>query len=267
MRAEAELRGWPILDFPKPSRNKGLMAARTAAFYAGFVGSAAIGLVGGAVTRDPRMLVQYALPFGADLGMTLAGVDVRVVRGREYLTSARPCVFVFNHQSKLDAPVLIHLLRGQMTGIAKKEVRNVPVIGLIFAQAGVVFIDRADRGKALEQLAPAVAKLRDDGVSLVLAPEGTRSSTPRVGPFKKGAFHIAMQAGVPVVPIVLRNTGALMWRGAQLVAPGTVEVQVLPPVDTSAWTPETVGEHAEEVRQMFMTTLAEWPADADRGLT
>jgi putative phosphoserine phosphatase/1-acylglycerol-3-phosphate O-acyltransferase len=261
LRAEAELRGWPILDFPKPARNRALMAARTAAFYAGFVGSAAVGAVGSAVTRDPRPLVQYSVPFGSDLGLALAGVHVRVVRGREYLSEARPCVFVFNHQSKLDAPVLIHLLRTDVTGVAKRELRNVPVLGQLFAQGGMVFIDRADRAKAIEQLAPAVAKLRDEGVSLVMAPEGTRSSTPRVGPFKKGAFHIAMQAGVPVVPIVLRNTGALMWRKAQLVAPGTVEVQVLPPVDTAHWTAATVGEHAEEVRQLFMTTLADWPAD------
>lgn len=97
---------------------------------------------------------------------------------------------------------------------------------------------------------------------MVVAPEGTRSSTPRIGPFKKGPFHIAMQAGVPVVPVVLRNTGELMWRGAQLIAPGTVEVKVLPPVDTSRWRAETVGDHAEEVRQMFITTLADWPVES-----
>ena len=79
-------------------------------------------------------------------------------------------------------------------------------------------------------------KLREEGVSLVPGTGGHSVPDPRLGPFKKGAFHIAMQAEVPIVPIVLRNTGELMWRGAQLIAPGTVEVQVLPPVDTSSWT-------------------------------
>lgn len=260
MRAEAESRGWPILDFANPEHNTAIMAVRTAAYYASFVGSAGLGLVGGLLTRDPTMLVRRALPIGNDLGMAMAGVDVRVVEGQEFLTSARPCVFVFNHQSKLDAPVIFHLLRKDITGIAKQEVRTIPVLGEIFAQAGVVFIDRAHRGKALEQLEPAVTRLRE-GFSLVIAPEGTRSSTPRVGKFKKGAFHIAMQAGVPVVPIVLRNTGALMWRGAQLLTPGTVEVRVLQPVDTTEWTPETIADHADEVRQMFVATMAEWPTD------
>jgi putative phosphoserine phosphatase/1-acylglycerol-3-phosphate O-acyltransferase len=82
-----------------------------------------------------------------------------------------------------------------------------------------------------------------------------------VGRFKKGPFHIAMQAGVPVVPVVLRNTGELMWRGAQLIRPGTVEVMVLPPVDTSDWSPDEIGDRAEEVRQMYISALADWPLD------
>jgi putative phosphoserine phosphatase/1-acylglycerol-3-phosphate O-acyltransferase len=170
-------------------------------------------------------------------------------------------VFVFNHQSTLDAGVIFKLLRSGFTGIGKKEARDIPVIGSILAATGVVFIDRANTQKAIEQLAPAVAKQRDEGVSLALAPEGTRSATPRLGPFRKGAFHIAMQAGVPVVPIVIRNAGEIMWRGAQLIHPGTIDVRVLPPVDTTDWKPETVAAHAEEVRTMFVDTLADWQED------
>ncbi|AZG47515.1 HAD-IB family hydrolase [Gordonia insulae] len=262
LRAEAEARGWPILDLRNPSYNRVAMAARTGAFYGSFIGSAALGFVGGLVRRDPNVLVESAIPTGNDVGLALAGVGVDVLDGEEYLTSDRPCVFVFNHQSKLDLPVIIHLVRRDATGVAKKEVKRVPVLGQILDAAGLVFIDRADAGKAIEQLQPAVQKLRDEGVSLVVAPEGTRSSTPRIAPFKKGPFHIAMQAGVPVVPIVLRNTGELMWRGSQLIKPGTVEVKVLPPVDTSDWRPETAGEHAEEVRQMFLTALADWPVES-----
>lgn len=258
MRAVAESRGWPILELRNPSHHKGLMLARTAAFYSAFVASAAAGIVGGLTRRDPHLMMQ-TLPKGNDLGLALAGVRVDILDGEEHLFSARPCVFVFNHQSKLDLAVLIHLLKRDITGIAKKEVKTVPVIGHILDQAGVVFIDRADSAKAREQLEPAVQKLREEGLSLVIAPEGTRSSTPRLGPFKKGAFHIAMQAGVPIIPIVLRNTGELMWRGAQLLKPGTVEVTVLPPVATTRWKPGTVARHAEAVRQMFLTTLADWP--------
>ncbi|MDF3280354.1 HAD-IB family hydrolase [Gordonia sp. N1V] len=262
LRAEAQARGWPILDLRNPTHNRLEMAVRTGAFYGTFLTSAAVGVLGGLVRRDRSAeMMQSAVSGGMDVGLALAGVRVKVTSGAEYLTSARPCVFVFNHQSKLDLPVMIHLVRSDATGVAKKEIGRLPVFGQVLDAAGVVFIDRADAGKAIEQLAPAVAKLRDEGASLVVAPEGTRSATPRIGPFKKGPFHIAMQAGVPVVPVVLRNTGELMWRGAQLIKPGVVEVKVLEPVDTSSWSADDIGRHAEEVRQQFISTLADWPVD------
>ncbi|WP_448223225.1 HAD-IB family hydrolase [Gordonia iterans] len=262
LRGVAEARGWPILDLKNPTYNKLGMALRTGAFYGSFLGGAAVGFGKSLVSSDRTDAMQSAVSSGLDVGFALAGVDVDVLSGREYLTSARPCVFVFNHQSKLDLPVMIHLVREDATGVAKKEVGELPLFGQILDAGGVVFIDRADAGKAIEQLTPVVEKIRDERVSLVVAPEGTRSATPRVGSFKKGPFHIAMQAGVPVVPVVLRNAGEVMWRGSQLIKPGVVEVRVLPPVDTSSWSPETVGEHAEQVRQMFVDALTDWPVTA-----
>ena len=261
LRAEAGWRSWRILDLPKRPQPTALLAARTAAYYGSFIGGPVLGALMGAIGRDSNAIARIGLPLGNDVGLALAGIRVKVVLGEEYLTAARPCVFVFNHQSKLDAGIVFKLLRSGFTGIAKKEARHVPLIGRILASTGAVFIDRADTRKAIEQLAPAVAKLRDEGVSLALSPEGTRSATPRLGPFRKGAFHIAMQAGVPVVPVIIRNSGELMWRGAQLMHPGTIEVQVLPPVDTADWKPETVAAHADQVRNMFVHTLANWQED------
>ena len=260
LRAEAESRGWLILELRNPSHNRFGMALRTGAMYGSFLAGAAAGIAGGVVARSRfESAVQTGIATGNDVGLALAGVHVDVLDGNEYLTSDRPCVFAFNHQSKLDLPVMIHLIQRDATGVAKKEIQRLPVFGQILDAAGLVFIDRADAGKAINQLEPAVRKLREDGYSLVVAPEGTRSPTPRIGRFKKGPFHIAMQAGVPIVPVVLRNVGELMWRGSQLVAPGTIEVRVLPPVDTSEWQVETIDDHTEEVRQMFITALAEWP--------
>jgi putative phosphoserine phosphatase / 1-acylglycerol-3-phosphate O-acyltransferase len=101
--------------------------------------------------------------------------------------------------------------------------------------------------------------VREERVSLAISPEGTRSPSPKLGPFKKGAFHIAIEAGVPMVPIVFRNAGEVMWRSAQTIRPGRVDVVVLPPVDTSAWRRETVAGHVREVRELFLRTLADWP--------
>jgi putative phosphoserine phosphatase / 1-acylglycerol-3-phosphate O-acyltransferase len=259
----AAKRGWPVLRCdPRPSLPGVRNVARTVGFYSSMAAAGWAGLGVGLLRGSRRTLVDVAGGVGADVGLAVAGIDVKIVSGAEHLWSSRPCVFVFNHQSKLDTIVVMKLLREDFTGVAKKEAANVPGFGQLFRLAGVAFVDRADSRKARAALTPAVDKLRNEGLSLVLAPEGTRSSTPKLGPFKKGAFHIAMQAEVPVVPIVMRNVGEVMWRGSQTLRPGTIEVCVLPPVDTSGWQARTVGEHAAEVREMFVQTLDSWPTDA-----
>jgi putative phosphoserine phosphatase/1-acylglycerol-3-phosphate O-acyltransferase len=176
------------------------------------------------------------------------------VKGEEHLWSQRPAVFVFNHQSGVDALLVAKLLRKDFAGIAKQEIRSVPVLGQAFEFAGTVFIDRGDTQKAIDAMAPAVEALKQ-GRSIAIAPEGTRSRTPRLGPFKKGAFHLALQAGVPIVPIVFKNTLDVLPRGAIVMRPANVEAIVLPPIDTSAWTRDTLDAEIEAVRKQFLEVL------------
>ena len=262
---EAEDRGWPVLRCaPRPSRPGPVRVARTAAFYGALGAAGYAGLGVGLLNRSRQTMVDVTGGVGADLSLGVAGIDVNVVEGAEHLWSARPCVFVFNHQSKLDVIVLVKLLRGGFTGVAKKEAANVPGFGQFFRLAGVAFVDRGNTRQAREALSPAVDKIREEGISLVLAPEGTRSATPRLGPFRKGAFHIAMQAEVPRVPIVLHNVGEVMWRGSQTLHTGRIDVRVLPPVDTSDWSVETIGEHVAQVRGLFLDALAPRALEAVR---
>ena len=102
-----------------------------------------------------------------------------------------------------------------------------------------------------------VDTMRIEGKSVCMSPEGTRSVTPKLAPFKKGAFHLAMQAGVPVVPIVIQNSGDIMPKGDPFYRPATVEVEVLPPVDTSGWSVATIDEHVATVRDMFLQALGQ----------
>jgi putative phosphoserine phosphatase / 1-acylglycerol-3-phosphate O-acyltransferase len=227
---------------------------RTAAFYGALLGAAGTAAAVGLARRSRRQMVDLTCSVTGDLGLALAGIDVEV-RGTEHLWSARPCVFVFNHQSKLDVPLLMKLLRGGFTGVAKAEAASIPLWGAMFRLAGVAFVDRGNTRQAKEALEPAVRKLRDEGWSLAIAPEGTRSPTPRLGRFKKGAFHIALQAGVPMVPIVIHDAGEVMWRGHQTLRCGTVHVDVLPPIDTSTWRTDTLAEHVAEVREQFVAVL------------
>jgi putative phosphoserine phosphatase/1-acylglycerol-3-phosphate O-acyltransferase len=104
---------------------------------------------------------------------------------------------------------------------------------------------------------PLVDAMRNEGKSVALAPEGTRTVSPNLGPFKKGAFHLAIQAGVPMVPVVIRNAGDVAPKGDFIFRPATVEVDVLPPVDTSDWTTETIDDHVRDVRNMFLKCLGQ----------
>jgi HAD superfamily hydrolase (TIGR01490 family) len=254
--------GWPVARFR--SRRRPWDVARTAAGLAGLFGGFAAGAALGAVTGSRREAVDLGTTLAGELGSVLAGVRLDV-HGAEHLL-VRPAVFLFNHQSQLDVLILAKLLRGGFTGVAKKELANSPGFGLLFRLADVAFVDRNDTAQARKALEPAVQKLRN-GISLAIAPEGTRSATPALGPFKKGAFHVAMQAGVPIVPIVIRNSGELMWRGASTIHAGTVQIAVLPPVDTAGWLPGEIDARVHQVRGQYLATLANWPATGSGRVT
>lgn len=149
---------------------------------------------------------------------------------------------------------MMKLVRRDVTGVGKKEIQRDPIFGPIFSAAGVVFVDRADTGKAIEALQPAVEALRQ-GRSLAIAPEGTRSPTPKLGRFKKGAFHMAMQAGVPIVPVVFRNVLDAFPKDASVIRPATIEVVVLPPVETRDWTVEGLDEEIRRIRDRYLAVL------------
>jgi putative phosphoserine phosphatase/1-acylglycerol-3-phosphate O-acyltransferase len=132
--------------------------------------------------------------------------------------------------------------------------------------AGTVFIDRENAASAIEAMQPLVDAMRNERKSVVIAPEGTRTVSPKLAPFKKGAFHLAIQAGVPVVPIVIHNAGDVAPKGDFVFRPATVEVDVLPPVDTSDWAAETIEEHVAEIRRMFQVKLGQEQKQAESPL-
>jgi putative phosphoserine phosphatase/1-acylglycerol-3-phosphate O-acyltransferase len=249
----AKERHWPVRRFHSRGTPSAGDLLRTALAYGSVVPSVWAGLAAGLVNRSRREGINMAGSLWGDLATSLAGVDLRV-EGEEHLWSHRPAVFIFNHQSGLDAVLMIKMLRRDMTGVGKQEVRRNPIFGPLFGVAGVVFIDRADTSKAIRSLKPAVEALRQ-GRSLVIAPEGTRSPTPRLGRFKKGAFHIAMQAGVPVVPVVFRNVLDSLPKHALVLRPATIEAVVLQPVDTRDWKREHLDAEIEAIRNRYLEVL------------
>ena len=249
----AKERQWPVRRFSSRGRPGLGDLVRTGLTYASLVPSFWAGAAAGLVNGSYREAVNVSGAVWGDLATSLAGIDLRV-EGEEHLWSHRPAVFIFNHQSGLDAILMIKLIRRDVTGIGKMELKKNPIFGPMFTAAGVVFIDRANSAKAIEALEPAVDALKE-GRSLVIAPEGTRSPTPRLGRFKKGAFHLAMQAGVPIVPVVFRNVLDAFPKDATIVRPATIEAVVLPPVETTDWTVEALDEEIAEIRNRYLEVL------------
>jgi putative phosphoserine phosphatase/1-acylglycerol-3-phosphate O-acyltransferase len=249
----AKERQWPVRRFSSRGTPGLGDLIRTGLTYASMVPSFWAGAAAGLVNGSYREALNVSGAVWGDLATSLAGIDLRV-EGEEHLWSHRPAVFIFNHQCALDAILMMKLIRRDVTGVGKMELKKNPIFGPIFSAAGVVFVDRADSKRAIEALKPAVDALKE-GRSLVIAPEGTRSLTPRLGRFKKGAFHMAMQAGVPIVPVVFRNVLDAFPKDARIVRPATIEAIVLPPVDTTDWTVEEIDERIAEIREGYLEVL------------
>lgn len=259
LESTARQRGWPSHELKTPPSTSIIDLGRSAAAMGVFAGSVAAAAGMAVLNRSRSLGANIAASTGSDLALAAAGVRLHVL-GEKNIWAARPAVFLFNHQSQLDVFVLAALLRKDFTGVAKKSLEKDPFFGPIGYLADVAYIDRSNSTEARKGLEPAVESLRK-GKSIAIAPEGTRSPTPRLLPFKKGPFHMAMQAGVPVVPIVMRNCGEIMSAHSMVIHPGTVDVAVLPPVPTDDWTREDLDEHIAEVRQMYLDTMADWPQD------
>ena len=223
---------------------------------ASLVGSWLAGLPIWALTGSKREAVNFSVSVFADTASALIGLNLKIT-GEQHLWSHRPAVFIFNHQSNVDLVIMARLMRRDISGVGKRELRDMPIIGRVLEASGVVLIDRSNTAAAIESMAPLVDAMRVEGKSVCLSPEGTRAVTPKLAEFKKGAFHLAMQAGVPIVPIVIQNSSDVQPKGDMLYHPGTVNVEVLPPVDTSAWSVETIDEHVADVRGMYLRALGQ----------
>ncbi len=257
----AKERGWPLQKFDSRGQGKPVDYLRTIYATGSLVTSFVAGLPIWALTGSQREATNFSTGLFGDIATALTGVELDV-SGEENLWVNRPCIFVFNHQSKADVMIMAKLVRKDVGGIAKKEVKDTPIIGKVMEMAGTVFVDRADGRNAIKAMEPLVDAIQIDRKSICIAPEGTRTLSPRIGPFKKGAFHLAMQAGVPMVPVVIHNAGDVAPKNEFVMRSATVKVDILPPVDTSKWKKATLNEHVAEVRGMFLKALGQSDEDA-----
>ena len=177
-----------------------------------------------------------------------AKMDVRVV-GRDNMEPGKTYLVMSNHQSLYDVPVLFYVIGGTIRMITKKELFKVPVFGGAMREAGFVSIDRNDRNRAIESLAIAKEKLAH-GVHIWIAPEGTRSRTGELLPFKKGGFALALDAQLPLLPVTLKGTrDALQAKGFRSKPGAQVTVTIHPPIDPHSYAGRPQKQAREELMQ------------------
>jgi len=250
----SERRGWAIRRFASRGQPRITDYLRSIAATWSIVPTFAAALPIWALTGSVRESQNFASSVFGDVAAALIGLKLNI-KGEQHVWEKRPAVFVFNHQSKADVIITTKLLRRDIAGVGKKELKQYPLIGQILEFAGVIFIDRQNSASAIKAMEPLVDAMRHDGKSVVIAPEGTRTISPRLGPFKKGAFHLAMQAGVPMVPIVIHNAIDVAPKGEFVFRSATVDVEVLAPIDTSDWRARTMNKHVADVRNQFLRAL------------
>lgn len=255
LASTARRRDWLVRRFSSRGVPGVKEFVRTGLVYGAFFSAALQILPTWLLNQSRREAVNLAVTSWGEFGSALAGIKIKI-QGENHLWEQRPAVFLFNHQSAIDVLIIAKLLRRDFTAIAKQEIATNPLVGPVFRVADTVFVDRKNHAKAIEALKPVVQTLKG-GLSVAIAPEGTRSAGDRLGVFKKGPFHIAMQAGVPVIPIVIHNATDVLPKGGFFIRPSPVHVDVLPPVYTDRWLAATVEQHVADVRALFLEALGQ----------
>ena len=184
----------------------------------------------------------------------IAAIRVRV-KGLEQIEPRGSYIFMSNHQSNFDIPVLLSFLAVQFRWIAKAELFKIPIFGRGMRGAGYISIDRTNRKSAFLSLARAAESIRR-GTSVLVFPEGTRSQDGRLLPVKKGGFVLAVDAGVPIVPIIVKGTHGIMAKGGMLIRCRPVQMEILEPIETSSYTRRTKDDLMARVRSVMTERLA-----------
>jgi 1-acyl-sn-glycerol-3-phosphate acyltransferase len=209
-------------------------------------------------------LVLYAALTGSVEALYWTGVEgvrfiVRLVGLRtrvEGVENIPPgtCVFAANHTSNADGPAIVGAIPRRIAILAKKSLFAIPIVGTAFRQARFVAVDRGKRGSAMASVELAAEYVKQ-GTSFLIYPEGTRSWDGRLLPFKRGAFLLAIRAGVPVVPVACAGAQRILPKKSLRIRPGEVVVRFCPPIDAAPYTFERRGELAERVRAAIVAAL------------
>jgi 1-acyl-sn-glycerol-3-phosphate acyltransferase len=218
--------------------------------------AAPIGMLLAAIFRWNGILYIFGHG-GVRMGLALCGVTVRVA-GREHLPLDRAAVYCANHQSNVDPPILFTVLHPRMHIVYKAEINAIPLLAHSFRHGGFVPIDRRNKEAAMRSLEAGARSIRS-GNSFLIFPEGTRSKTAELLPFKKGGFLMALKAQAPIVPIAISGGRDAMQRGSWFIRPVIISIRVGEPIETAGMDQSDRDALIARVRARIEILLAEGP--------
>jgi 1-acyl-sn-glycerol-3-phosphate acyltransferase len=213
----------------------------------------AIGIPWALLTGDIGPLYRWSM-WIVRTGVRLARIHVEVV-GREHIPG-RPCIFMANHVSNLDPPILLPLLPFRSAFFIKRSLLNIPLVGYGMRLAGFVPVDRDGRLESARESVQLASKVLVSGVNISTFPEGTRSRDGVLLPFKKGPFYLAMESGVPVIPVSIFGSEHMMTKGSLRIKPGTAHLTFHPALLPQQFA--TREELASAVRAAIASGLPAW---------
>jgi 1-acyl-sn-glycerol-3-phosphate acyltransferase len=190
----------------------------------------------------------------AHAGVRAAGIRTEVV-GVENVPAGKSCIFMCNHVSNLDPPVLLPVLPGRSSVLLKKELMRIPILGTAMRMGKFVPVERGQKREAAKASVAAAADALRSGLHILVFPEGTRSLDGRLSTFKKGPFYLAQETQAPIVPIAISGTEKMMRKGSSAITPGLARVQFLPVIEPSQFA--TRDELIAAVRRAIAEALPE----------
>lgn len=185
------------------------------------------------------------------------------VHGEQYRNHPGAKILLANHVSLIDLFIYSGEWADPGSVMYKKEFSKIPLFGFLMPRLGFIPVDRENRDSAQASMNSAAKRISDDGVSIWLAPEGTRSRGKGLGNFKLGAFHIALATKAPIVPSVMRGLEKINPGGGMVLLSGTVRIDYLPPIETKDWTRSDLRDKSREVRNQFLRYLPPAPGTKD----
>ncbi len=188
-----------------------------------------IGIPYSFVVGNVRLLYRVVVRAIVPWGVRAAGIKLEVT-GLEHVPKGQSCIYLSNHVSNLDPPVLVPVLPGQCSVLLKKELMRIPLLGTAMRMAKFVPVERGSRRDAAQASVTAAAAALRSGLHILIFAEGTRSKDGRLAAFKRGPFYLAMETGAPIVPIAMSGTQTMMRKHSAAIVPGVAKVQFLPAI-------------------------------------